>query len=45
MGLTTATEGCTGAPGIGIPDGGHTGFGINPVDKQADTMTSRITER
>jgi len=31
-GLAIGTGGCTGAPGIGMPAGGHTGFGIIPVD-------------
>lgn len=36
-GLATGTEGCTAAPGIGMPAGGHTGFGILPASMWADT--------
>jgi len=30
-GLATGIEGCTAAPGIGMPAGGHTGLGNKPV--------------
>jgi len=38
-GLATGTEGCTAVPGIGMPAGGHTGFGIIPTVTQADIIT------
>jgi len=44
-GLATGTEGCTAVTGMGMPVGGHTGFGIIPADMPTDiihNINSRI---